>query len=79
MIVLLEGIQTLLSRSGEIGRRTGLKIQRTLGPCRFESDLRHQAMVYQTIAFLLHYHYIAMIFRMRFARSICASLSPPTS
>lgn len=33
-------------RSGEIGRRTGLKIQRALGPCRFESDLRHKAMVF---------------------------------
>ena len=31
----------IFSRSGEIGRRTGLKIQRALGPCRFESDLRH--------------------------------------
>ncbi len=35
----------LLRRSGEIGRRTGLKIQRALGPCRFESDLRHWVMV----------------------------------
>ena len=77
MITLLEGIESLSCRSGEIGRRTGFKIQRTLGPCRFESDLRHTAMVYQTIAFLLHY--IAMILRIRFARSICASLSPPTS
>ena len=30
-------------RSGEIGRRTGLKIPRRLTPCRFESDLRHQS------------------------------------
>ncbi len=37
--------QSFLCRSGEIGRRTGFKIQRTLGPCRFESDLRHTAMV----------------------------------
>ena len=29
-------------RSGETGRRTGLKIQRALRPCRFDSDLRHQ-------------------------------------
>ena len=48
---LLESIQYLSCRSGETGRRTGFKIQRTLGPCRFESDLRHKAMVYRTIAF----------------------------
>ena len=29
-------------RSGETGRRAGLKIQWTLRPCRFDSDLRHQ-------------------------------------
>ena len=29
-------------RSGEIGRRAGLKIQWYLVPCRFDSDLRHQ-------------------------------------
>ncbi len=30
-------------RSGETGRRRGLKILRALRPCRFNSDLRHQA------------------------------------
>ena len=77
MISLLESTQYLLCRSGETGRRTGFKIQRTLGPCRFESDLRHKAMVYRTVASLCYY--IAMIFRIRLAKSICASLSPPTS
>ncbi len=28
-------------RSGETGRRRGLKIPRSLAPCRFDSDLRH--------------------------------------
>jgi putative endonuclease len=31
------------SRSGEIGRRRGLKIPRPSRPCRFESGLRHQS------------------------------------
>jgi hypothetical protein len=30
-------------RSGEIGRRAGLKIQWYLVPCRFDSDLRHHS------------------------------------
>ena len=70
------------SRSGEIGRRTGLKIQRALGPCRFESDLRHQATVFGkavALSFWVTFGYIETILRIRFARSIWVSLSPPTS
>ena len=33
---------SIICRSGETGRRAGLKIQWTLRPCRFDSDLRHQ-------------------------------------
>ena len=32
------------SRSGETGRRRGLKILRPLRSCRFDSDLRHQSL-----------------------------------
>ncbi len=32
-------------RSGEIGRRRGLKILRALRPCRFDSDLRHHKIL----------------------------------
>ncbi len=34
-------LKNLECRSGEIGRRAGLKIQWYLVPCRFDSDLRH--------------------------------------
>ena len=38
----MPGGQPWRSRSGETGRRTGLKIPRAFSPCRFDSDLRHQ-------------------------------------
>jgi hypothetical protein len=31
-----------MCRSGETGRRSGLKIHRASRPCRFDSGLRHQ-------------------------------------
>ena len=35
-------IKNEMCRSGEIGRRAGLKIQWSLRPCEFNSRLRHQ-------------------------------------